>query len=145
MATNWGPSVSTNGIKCKNVFLLLLGTAVRMGWQWYAYQCMDRCHGWWLSWVIVNYAKTRGRFRKRYHITIRIESTKTTSMEDVSAGVLEKIKIKPKNDMMYQDIYNCICQNTKNEDILSRMSNLHPNWCLKSISKRWTNMQEASS
>ena len=23
-------------------------------------------------------------------------------------------QIKPKNDMMYQDIYNCICQNTKN-------------------------------
>ena len=40
-------------------------------------------------------------------------------MEAVSAGVLEKIKniqevnIKPKNDVMYQDIYNCICQNTK--------------------------------
>ena len=24
-----------------------------------------------------------------------------------------KVKIKPKNDMMYQGIYNCICQNTK--------------------------------
>ena len=40
-------------------------------------------------------------------------------MEDVNTGVLEKkknieeVKIKPKNDMMYQDIYNCICQNTK--------------------------------
>ena len=33
--------------------------------------------------------------------------------------------------MMYQDMYNCICQNTKNEDILSSMSNLQPNWCLK--------------
>ena len=39
-----------------------------------------------------------------------IESTKITSMEDVSTGVLEKIKtiqevkIKLKNDMMYQDI-----------------------------------------
>ena len=34
--------------------------------------------------------------------------------------------------MMYQDIYNCICQNTeKNENILSSMSNLQPNWCLK--------------
>ena len=59
-------------------------------------------------------------------------------MEDVSTGVLEKIKniyevkIKPKNDMMYHDIYDCICQNTKkNEDILSSMSNLQPNWCLK--------------
>ena len=29
--------------------------------------------------------------------------------------------------MMHQDI----CQNTKNEDILSSMSNLQPNWCLK--------------
>ena len=33
--------------------------------------------------------------------------------------------------MMYQDIYNCICQNKKNEYILSSMSNLQPNWCLK--------------
>ena len=33
--------------------------------------------------------------------------------------------------MMYQDIYNCICQNTKKEDILSSISNLQPNWCLK--------------
>ena len=38
-----------------------------------------------------------------------IESTKTTSLEDVGTGVLEKVKniyavkIKPKNDMMYQD------------------------------------------
>ena len=29
-------------------------------------------------------------------------------------------------------------------NILSIMSNLQPNCCLKSISKRWTNMQEAS-
>ena len=40
-------------------------------------------------------------------------------MEDVSTGLLEKIKniqevkIKQKHDMMYQDIYNCICQNTR--------------------------------
>ena len=40
-------------------------------------------------------------------------------------------KDKAKNDMMYQDIYNCTCQNTKNEEILSSMSNLQPNWCLK--------------
>ena len=44
---------------------------------------------------------------------------KCKDYEDVSTGVLEKIrnilkvKIKSKNDMMYQDIYNCICQNTK--------------------------------
>ena len=38
----------------------------------------------------------------------------------------------PKNDMMYQDIYNYICQNAaKNEDILSIMSNLQPNCCLE--------------
>ena len=46
-----------------------------------------------------------------------IESIKTTSMEDVSTKVLEKKrifkKVKPKNDLMYQDIYNCMCQNTK--------------------------------
>ena len=58
-------------------------------------------------------------------------------MEDVSTGVLEQIKniwevkIKPNNDMMYQDICNCICQIQKNEDILSIMSNLQPNCCLK--------------
>ena len=58
-------------------------------------------------------------------------------MEDVSTGVLEKmnnileVKIKPKNDMMYQNIYNCICQNTKNENMISSMSNLQPKWCLK--------------
>ena len=44
-------------------------------------------------------------------------------MEDVSTGVIEKnkeylrSKDKAKNDMMYQDIYNCICQIQKNEDI----------------------------
>ena len=32
---------------------------------------------------------------------------------------------------MYQDIYNCICQNNKNYDILSIMSHLQPNCCLK--------------
>ena len=39
-------------------------------------------------------------------------------MEYVSTRVLEKLKIiqegKTENDLMYQDIYNCICQNTKN-------------------------------
>ena len=33
--------------------------------------------------------------------------------------------------MMYQDIYNCICQNAANEYIVSIMSNLQPNCCLK--------------
>ena len=52
-------------------------------------------------------------------IMIHIKSTKTASMEDASTRVFEKNKeylrsnIKPKNDMMYQDIYNWICQNTK--------------------------------
>ena len=58
-------------------------------------------------------------------------------MEDDSTGVLEKnkehlrSKDKAKNDMMYQDIYNCICQNTKNEDILSIVLHLQPNCCLE--------------
>ena len=75
--------------------------------------------------------------RNSFNLIYIIKSTKTTSMEDVSTGLLEKIKniwevkIKPKNDMMYQDIYNSICQNTKNEGILSSMSNPQPNWCLK--------------
>ena len=34
--------------------------------------------------------------------------------------------------MMYQDLYNCICQNKiKKQDILSIMSHLQPNFCLK--------------
>ena len=33
--------------------------------------------------------------------------------------------------MMYQDIYDCICQIQKNEDMLSSMSSPQPNWCLK--------------
>ena len=48
-----------------------------------------------------------------------MQSAKTTSMENVSAGVRDKnkehysrCKDKAKNDMMYDDIYNCICQNT---------------------------------
>ena len=53
-------------------------------------------------------------------------------MENVSAGVLEKIKknilevrIKPKNDMMYQDKYIiAYVKIQKNEDILSIMPNL---------------------
>ena len=43
-------------------------------------------------------------------------------MEDASTRVLEKLrifkKVKPKNDLMYQDIYNCICQNTKNIEFI---------------------------
>ena len=57
-------------------------------------------------------------------------------MEYVNTWVLEKkdylrSKDKAKNDMMYQDVYKCICQNTKKEDILSIMSNLQPNCWLK--------------
>ena len=47
-----------------------------------------------------------------------IESIETTSMETVSTGVLDenkehylRSKDKAENDMMYQDTYNCICQN----------------------------------
>ena len=32
---------------------------------------------------------------------------------------------------MYQDNYNCICQNTKKKGSLSIMSNLQPNCCLE--------------
>ena len=69
-------------------------------------------------------------------------------MEDVSTGVLEKklrSRDKAKNDMMYQDIYKCICQNTKKWKYT--ILYVKPTAQLvfqKSISKRWTNMQEAS-
>ena len=33
--------------------------------------------------------------------------------------------------MMYQVLYNCICQNKQKMNILSIMSNLQPNCCLK--------------
>ena len=54
---------------------------------------------------------------KRIHAH-EIESIKTTSMENVRStweirNIIQEVKIKPKNDMMYQGIYNCICQNTK--------------------------------
>ena len=32
-------------------------------------------------------------------------------------NIIQEVKTKPKNDMMYQNIYSCICK--KNEDILS--------------------------
>ena len=72
-----------------------------------------------LIWYTLSFLFGVTRVFKWYISGFSIESTKTTSMEDVSTGVLEKIKkilevmIKSKNDMMYQDIYNCICQNTK--------------------------------
>ena len=54
------------------------------------------------------------------HLNLSIESIKTTSMETVSTGVLDKNKehyLRSKdiaeNDVIYQDIYNWICQNTK--------------------------------
>ena len=46
-------------------------------------------------------------------------------------NTIKEVKIQPKNYMMHQDIYNCICLNTKIGDILSIMSNLQPNCCLK--------------
>ena len=70
-------------------------------------------------------------------LSIRIESTKTTSLEDISTGALEKIKniyevkIKPKNYMMYQDIYNCICQNTKKMKIYYPLCQTYSPNCLK--------------
>ena len=82
----------------------------------------------WLSFMISNFSsimKPSSAEREYFTTTVKslIESTKTMSMEDVSTGVLEKIKniqevkTKPKIDMMYQDIYNCICQNTNNMKI----------------------------
>ena len=67
----------------------------------------------------------------------RIESTKTTSMEDVCTGVLEKIKniegvkIKPKIIWCNETYIIAYVKIQKNEDILSSMSNPQPNWCLK--------------
>ena len=67
-----------------------------------------------------------------------IESTTTTSIEDVSTGVLEKnkeylrSKDKAKDDMMYQMIYIiAYVKIQNNEDMLSSMLSLQPNWCLK--------------
>ena len=75
------------------------------------------------TWLGLPVYDEKGWFTEKHVIikmvALRKESTKTTSMEDVSTGVLEtikniyEVKIKPKNDMQYQDIYNCICQNTK--------------------------------
>ena len=87
-----------------------------------------------------------GRYKQ-----LPIKSKKTTSMEDVSTGVLEKIKniqevkIKPKNDMMYQNIYNCICQNTKKWRYTIQYVKPTAQLLFKNrFPKRWTNMQEAS-
>ena len=46
---------------------------------------------------------------------------------------------------MYQDIYNCICQNTQKIRYIIHYIKLTAQLLFKnSISKRWTNMQEAS-
>ena len=53
--------------------------------------------------------------------------------------------VKPKNDLMFQDIYNCICQNTKKIRFSTHYVKPTDQLLFKiSISKRWTNMQEAS-
>ena len=56
-------------------------------------------------------------------------------VQEYSSTKYLRSKYKAKNDMMYQDTYSCICQNTKKKKkkktILSSMSNLQPNWCLK--------------
>ena len=70
-------------------------------------------------------------------LDITIESTKTTAMEDVSTGVLEKIKniwevkIKLKTIWCIKTYIITYVKIQKNEDILSSMSNVLPNWCLK--------------
>ena len=61
-------------------------------------------------------------------------------MEAVSTGVLDTIKEylrskdKAKNDMMYQDIYNCICQNTKKNEAFFVPTTLH---CPFSYTQYW--------
>ena len=68
---------------------------------------------------------------------IQIESTKTTSMEVASTGVLEKIKniwdvkIKPKMIWCIKTYIISYVKIQKNEVILSSLSNLQHNWCLK--------------
>ena len=46
-------------------------------------------------------------------------------------NIIWNVKILQKNDIMYLDIYNFICQNKKNKDLQSIMSNLQPNCCLR--------------
>ena len=72
-------------------------------------------------------------------------------METFSTGVLDenkehylRSKDKAENDMMYQDTYNCICQNKKVKIYYPLCQTYSPTVVQKSISKRWTNMQEAS-
>ena len=72
-------------------------------------------------------------------------------MEDVNTGVLEKNKEYLRSNDKAKKMIWCIktyiiayVKIQKNEDILSSMSNLQPNWCLKLNFQRWTNMQEAS-
>ena len=45
---------------------------------------------------------------------------------------------------MYQDIYNCICQNTHKKRFIIHYVKSTAQLFKKIISKRWTNMQEAS-
>ena len=60
-------------------------------------------------------------------------------------NIVYEVKIKPKNGMMYQDIYNCICPNTTKIKIYYPLCQTYsPSVVEKSISKRWTNMQETS-
>ena len=73
--------------------------------------------GTWWNWLWIQWTSIMTSWSIIHHSPL--ESTNTTSMEDVSTRVLEKINnieevnIKPKHYMMYQEIYNCICQNTK--------------------------------
>ena len=73
----------------------------------------------WHAGNLVNLVSLETKSPIVFGVGVLLESTKTTFMEDVGTGVLEKnkrylrSKDKAKNDMMYQDIYNCICQNTK--------------------------------
>ena len=60
-------------------------------------------------------------------MTLLVESTKTTSMEDVSTGVLEK-----KNNEYLRSKYKAkMSKYKKNENIQPSMSKLQSIWCLK--------------
>ena len=89
--------------------------------------------------------------RNIHEAYLLIESTKTTSVEDVRTGVLEKIKniqeVKIKQKMMWCIKTYIIAYVKIQKKWRYTIQYVKPTAQLvfkKSISKRWTNMQEAS-
>ena len=71
--------------------------------------------------------------------------TVSTVVRNKNKGHYFRSKNKPENDMTYQDIYNYICQNRKEMKIYYPLCHTYgPTVVEESISKRWTNMQEAT-